>query len=50
MTGRPWIQSRETALWLGIACWIAGTVLLRDAFEARGRPRPKAFKLASALT
>lgn len=43
------VRSRETALWLGIACWLAGAVLLRDAFEARGRSRPKAFRVANAL-
>lgn len=46
---RPFVRSRETALWLGIGCWIAGAVLLRDAFEARGRSRPRAFKVANAL-
>lgn len=41
----PLLRSRDTALWLGIGCWIAGAVLLRDAYERRGRPRPAGFKV-----
>jgi hypothetical protein len=34
------IRDREKALWGGIAAIIAGSWLLYDAYEARGRKRP----------
>jgi hypothetical protein len=45
-TGRPLLANRDTALYLGLAAWGIGTLLLWDAWENRGRPRPFAFKLA----
>jgi hypothetical protein len=42
---RPWIRDRELALYGGLALTIAGVLVLRDAFEDRGRPRPWPFKL-----
>lgn len=42
--GRPKFDPR-TATWLGVACYIAGSYLLFDAFDRRGRTKPWAFKL-----
>lgn len=37
---RPVVKDRKTALWLGVAAYVAGSLLLYDAFENRGKPRP----------
>lgn len=34
-----------TATWLGVACYVIGSYLLFDAYDARGRQKPWAFKL-----
>jgi hypothetical protein len=49
VTGRPLVRDRDVALYLGLALWVAGSVLLWDAWENRGRPRPLVAKLAGAL-
>lgn len=37
---------RNLALYAGIALTVLGAVLLRDAYENRGTPRPLAMRLA----
>lgn len=37
------VRNRRTALWLGIGCYVLGSRLLYDAFEARGAKKPWAF-------
>jgi len=49
VTGRPLIRNRDTALYIGLACWIAGGVLLWDAWEHRGIQRPWAMRLAGLV-
>lgn len=46
---RPLVANRETALALGLALWLAGAVLLWDAYERRGQRRPLAIRLAGVL-
>lgn len=46
---RPLLANRDAALYLGIAAWLAGTVLLWDAWEHRGHRRPWPFRIASGL-
>ena len=41
MSGRKaWVKNPKTALWAGIGFYLAGSILLYDAFERRGRDRP----------
>lgn len=41
MTKRqPFIKDRKMALWGGVALYLAGSVLIYDAYEHRGRERP----------
>lgn len=40
MSRKPWIRNRGTALWLGYALCVGGVFVLRDAYEARNKPRP----------
>lgn len=42
---RPVCKDHQTALLLGLALTVAGSLLLYDAFENRGRTRPWALKL-----
>lgn len=35
---------RQTALWLGVGCYVLGSWLLFDAYEARGKAKPWAAK------
>lgn len=44
MSKRPVVRNRNTALWGGIALLIAGSWLLYDAYEGRGRQRPFAVR------
>lgn len=44
------VANQETALYLGIALTIAGAMMLRDAFEDRGQPRPWLLKLIGLAT
>jgi len=37
---RPYVKDRRTALYLGVGCYVAGSLLLWDAFERRGKGRP----------
>jgi len=41
---RPWIRDRRVALWGGLLSLTAGSLLLYDAYENRGRSRPFAAK------
>ncbi len=41
---RPWIADRRTALYGGMAAYVIGSLLLWDAYENRGKPRPFATK------
>lgn len=45
MSKGPMIRDRNTALLGGIVLLVAGSVLLYDAYEARGRTRPWIAKL-----
>lgn len=40
MSRRPLVRDRRTALMLGVAAYVAGFVLLYDAYEHRGKGRP----------
>lgn len=48
-TGRPLLDNRDAALWLGVLAWGVGSLLLWDAYENRGRRRPFAWKLAALI-
>ncbi len=37
---RPLVKNRDAALYLGAAAWLAGTVLLIDAWRGRGKDAP----------
>lgn len=37
---RPLVQNRNVAMWGGLGLFLAGAVLLHDAFEGRGRDTP----------
>lgn len=37
---RPLVANRNVAKWGGLALFVAGAVLLHDAFEGRGRDTP----------
>jgi hypothetical protein len=41
---QPVIRDARTAKLLGVACVIAGSWLLYDAYEARGKSKPFAMK------
>ncbi len=43
---KPLVANRDLALYLGLGAWLAGIVLLWDAYENRGQERPKVFRLA----
>jgi hypothetical protein len=45
MTRQPVIRDVRTAQLLGVACVVAGSFLLYDAYEARGRSKPWIAKL-----
>jgi hypothetical protein len=45
MSRRPVIKDRQTALVLGVAAYVAGSLLLWDAYENRGKARPFVTKL-----
>lgn len=42
---RPVVRDARTAQLLGVACVVAGSLLLYDAYEARGRTKPWVAKL-----
>lgn len=39
-TRKPWIKDRQTAVIVGIGLYLAGSIVLYDAYEHRGRGRP----------
>jgi hypothetical protein len=41
---RPFIKNQQTAFWLGIGLYLAGTWCLWDAHEHRGKNRPFALR------
>lgn len=45
MPRKPVVRDRHLALYGGIAALVVGSLLLHDAFEARGRSRPWVTKL-----
>lgn len=47
---RPIIADRQVALYAGLACTLAGVLLLRDAWEDRGHKRPWAMRLVGLVT
>lgn len=42
---RPLVADRDLALYGGLALTLGGMLLLHDAWEGRGRPRPWPMKL-----
>lgn len=36
----PWIKNQRAALLLGLSLSLGGLLVLRDAYEDRGKPRP----------
>lgn len=44
-TRKVFIKNPDTALYAGLVLTAAGIVMLRQAYEARGRKRPWGFKL-----
>lgn len=47
---RPLVRDRQVALYGGLALTLAGALLLRDAWEGRGRARPWAMKVLGLVT
>jgi hypothetical protein len=47
---RPLVRNRDLALYGGLALWLAGAVLLKDAYERRGKGRPAALRVVGAFT
>lgn len=47
---RPLVRDRQLALYGGLAATLLGALLLHDAWEARGRPRPWPMKLLGLVT
>lgn len=47
--GRPLVRDRNLALYLGLAAWLAGGILLWDAWENRGQDRPLIVRLVGAV-
>lgn len=47
---RPIVRDRQLALYGGIALTLGGALLLRDAWENRGRARPWAVRLLGLVT
>lgn len=41
---QPLVKDPYAALWIGVGLYLAGTLFLYDAFEARGRSRPFALR------
>lgn len=49
MASKPIVRNRELALYLGVGLWLAGAVLLYDAYNARGKDKPWPMRVAGAL-
>ncbi|MBN9327733.1 hypothetical protein [Cellulomonas sp. 73-145] len=47
---RPVVTDRRTALVAGLLCVVAGSWLLSQAFEARGRSRPLWARIVTAAS
>lgn len=45
----PWFRSRDSAIMAAAACWLAGAVILWDAFERRGNAKPTWLRAATNL-
>ena len=45
----PIVRNRDTAMYLGALAYLIGTVMLWDAFENRGRDRPKTLRVFDAF-
>jgi hypothetical protein len=45
---KPVLHNRNTAVTLGLLAYLAGTLLLWDAYENRGRSRPMALRIVDA--
>lgn len=37
---RHWMADRRLEAWLGVAAFVGGSLLIRDAYEGRGRDVP----------
>ena len=46
---RPLVHNRDLAVYGGALLWLAGTVLLWDAYNNRGRSKPLALRIVGAL-
>jgi hypothetical protein len=46
---RPWVRDKRVALACGLALYVAGSLLIYDAYERRGRERPFGMRLAGGL-
>jgi hypothetical protein len=44
MRRRPFVANKRHAIYAGIACYLAGSLLLWDAYEHRGGDRPFALR------
>lgn len=40
MRTKPIVADPRTAQWLGVGCYLLGSLLLWDAYEHRGKGRP----------
>jgi len=49
MASKPLLRNRDLALYLGLGLWLAGSVLLYDAYNARGRDKPWPLRVAGVL-
>lgn len=47
---RPLVRDRQLALYGGLAMTLGGALLLRDAWEHRGKDRPWAMRLIGLVT
>lgn len=47
---RPLVRDRQLALYGGLAMTLAGALLLRDAWERRGKERPWIMRVVGLVT
>jgi hypothetical protein len=40
VSSKPFFRDRDTSLYIGLGMLVLGTVLVWDAYERRGQPRP----------
>lgn len=50
MSGRPFIADPRRGLWLGVALWAAGALVLWDVYERRGYKKPAPLRLLNLAT